>query len=70
MRVLMFAIYYLKLRVGDYLGTHPTHGPTDLRWRWEVWHRLRRSGRRYAVSRTLGNIRDDLARLWRLIVSG
>ncbi len=70
MRVLLFAIYYTKLRIGAYLGTHPTHGPVDLKWRWEVWHRLRRSERKYAPTRAIANLRDDLLRLWKLIVSG
>ncbi|HMQ04856.1 MAG TPA: hypothetical protein PKD26_13130 [Pyrinomonadaceae bacterium] len=70
MRVFLFTIYYAKLRIGAYLGTHPTHGPVDLKWRWEVWHRLRRSERKYAASRAMGHLRDDLVRLWKLIVNG
>jgi hypothetical protein len=69
MRILKFSIYYLKLRVGNYLGTHPTHGPLNIKWRWEVWHRLRRSERKYATAGTVAHLRDDLVRIWKMIVN-
>ena len=68
MRLLKFSMYYLKLRVGNYLGTHPAHGPLNLRWRWETWHRLKRSERKYAPTGTLDHLRNDLVRIWRMII--
>lgn len=69
MRILRFAIYYFKVRIGAYLGTHPTHGPLDLKWRWETWHRLRKAERKYAGISTFANLRSDLTRIWKMLVS-
>ncbi len=69
MRILLFTIYYLKLRAGAYLGTHPTHGPLDLKWRWHTWHRLRRAERKYASTGTLTHLRNDVTRIWKMIIS-
>ncbi len=69
MRILLFTIYYVKLRAGAYLGTHKTHGPLNLKWRWETWHRLRRAERKYAAAGTFTHLRDDLTRIWKMIIS-
>lgn len=69
MRILSFTIYYLKLRIGAYLGTHHPVGPVNIKWRWETWHRVRKAERRYASTRPLSHLRDDLARLWKTIFS-
>ncbi|MGB7208663.1 MAG: hypothetical protein WBD27_08385 [Pyrinomonadaceae bacterium] len=69
MRVLLFSIYYFKLRIGAYLGVHPTHGPLNLKWRWETWHRLRKAERKYATQGSFSHLRSDIARLWKMIMS-
>ena len=69
MRVFLFSIYYLKLRVGSYLGLHPTHGPLTLKWRWEIWHRLRKAERKYAATGALSHLRSDFVRLWKMLTS-
>ncbi|MGD9561264.1 MAG: hypothetical protein AB7F88_03930 [Pyrinomonadaceae bacterium] len=69
MRVLLFTIYYVRLRIGSYLGTHPTHGPLGIKWRWETWRRLRKAERKYAAAGTISQMRSDLARLWKTIVN-
>lgn len=69
MRILLFTIYYLKLRVGAYLGTHSTHGPLNLKWRWETWHRVRKAERKYSSRGTLAHLKEDLARIWKMLVN-
>ena len=68
MRILSFTLYYLKLRIGNYLGTHRAHGPVNLKWRWQAWHRVRRAERKYASGGGVAHLRDDLVRIWRMIV--
>jgi hypothetical protein len=37
MNVLLFSLYYCKLRATVWLGIHPTTQPLDLKWRWKFW---------------------------------
>ena len=69
MRILLFSVHYLKLRVGSYLGPHNDHGPLDLKWRWMTWHRIRRAERKYAAAGTFAYLRSDINRIWKMIVS-
>jgi hypothetical protein len=69
MRIFLFSIYYLKLRAGAALGIYPTHGPLNIRWRWETWHRLRKAERKYATPGTFSHLRNDVVRLWKIIMS-
>ncbi len=46
MNVILFSLYYGKLRLGVRLGIHQTANPLDLKWRWNHWqdkYRRRRS---------------------------
>jgi len=69
MRIISFTIYYLKLRIGAWLGTHHARGPLTIKWRWQTWHRLRRAERKYASGGSAAHLRDDFVRIWRMIVS-
>lgn len=69
MRILSFAIYYIKLRVGTLLGLYNNHGPLNLKWRWETWHRLRKAQRKYASAGTFHQIKIDLTRIWKMLFS-
>lgn len=69
MRILSFTIYYVKLRVGAYLGTHHAHGPLNIKWRWDTWHRLRKAERKYASPGSVSHLREDVVRIWKMIIS-
>lgn len=69
MRILSFTIYYLKLRIGAYLGTRPAHGPLDVKWRWHTWHRLRKAERKYAAGSSVSHLREDMVRIWKMLTS-
>lgn len=38
MRVILFLLYYLKLRLSVLFETHRTVNPLDLKWRWKYWN--------------------------------
>jgi hypothetical protein len=42
MKTISFAIYYIKLRAGVFLGPHLTANPVDLRWRRRYRNERRR----------------------------
>jgi hypothetical protein len=69
MRILSFTVYYLKLRIGAYLGTHHARGPLDVKWRWHTWHRVRKAERKYAAGSSFEHLRNDLVRIWKILVS-
>jgi len=41
MEKILFSLYYLKLRLGVFMGKHKTEHPLDLKWRWDHWKRNR-----------------------------
>ena len=47
MRIISFTIYYIKLRVGVFLGLHLTANPIDLRWRWHYWNHAARHRKKH-----------------------
>ncbi len=38
MKVIKFALYYLKLRLSVLLGIHQTANPLSIAWRWNHWN--------------------------------
>ncbi|HEX8195076.1 MAG TPA: hypothetical protein VF571_02585 [Pyrinomonadaceae bacterium] len=46
MKLILFLLYYCKLKLSVLLGFHKTYHPMDLNWRWNYWqdkYRRRRS---------------------------
>ncbi len=42
MKLILFSVYYSRLRLSVMLGMHETYRPLDLEWRWRFWlHRYR-----------------------------
>lgn len=38
MNILLFVIYFIKLRINVWLGFHHTSNPLNLKWRWHHWN--------------------------------
>lgn len=47
MKVISFALYFIKLRLSVLLGIHKTVNPTGLKWRWNNWNYNYKSRRRH-----------------------
>lgn len=45
MQVVLFSLYYCKLRLGAMLGVHRTANPLNLNWRWNYWQDKRQRRR-------------------------
>jgi hypothetical protein len=39
--MIQFFIYFIKLRVKLALGFYSTTNPTDIRWRWKHWRKIK-----------------------------
>ncbi|MEJ7862987.1 MAG: hypothetical protein WKF90_15270 [Pyrinomonadaceae bacterium] len=37
MKIILFAYYYLKLRLNVLLGVRRTSNPLSIKWRWRYW---------------------------------
>lgn len=46
MRLLMFAHYYIKLRLNIILTFHRTNKPLTIWWRWKYWNHRQRFHKR------------------------
>ncbi|HEY0047774.1 MAG TPA: hypothetical protein VGB68_00705 [Pyrinomonadaceae bacterium] len=46
MKIILFSLYYFKLRLGAMLGFRRTFNPLDLKWRWNDWQQRRARQRR------------------------
>jgi hypothetical protein len=46
MQIILFSLYYLKLRLSLLLGLHETIHPLDLGWRWKYWQKRNAAKRR------------------------
>ena len=38
MNVILFSLYYSKLKLSVLLGIHQTTNPTNVKWRWSYWN--------------------------------
>jgi len=38
---ILFALYFLKLRLSVFLSLRQTANPLDLKWRWKHWQKTR-----------------------------
>jgi hypothetical protein len=47
MSVVLFSLYYIKLRLSVLLGIHKTVNPVSLKWRWKDWNYNYKSRRRH-----------------------
>ncbi len=39
--VILFALYFLKMRLSVFLSLRQTANPLDLKWRWKHWQKSR-----------------------------
>jgi hypothetical protein len=46
MKVVSFAVYYVKLQTAVQLGLYDTAYPLSIRWQWRFWNRRYLNGRR------------------------
>ena len=46
MQVILFSLYYVKLRLTVLLGIYRTSNPLDIKWRWKNWQYIRDVKRR------------------------
>lgn len=37
MNIILFTLYYVKLRLSVVVGAHRTKNPLDVNWRWKHW---------------------------------
>lgn len=47
MKVILFSLYYIKLRLSVLLGINKTANPVSLKWRWKDWNYNYKSRRRH-----------------------
>lgn len=46
MQIILFSLYYVKLRLTVLLGIYRTSNPLDIKWRWKNWQHRNAAQRR------------------------